>query len=267
MLDPVDFDERAVAILAARLRAARDWLPSDDPFLTAAFEPGESPEEAARRLTEASRLDDEDVRRQVLETAELPEGDPLISLGQQMITRYREVFPRWQEITAAEDAQNTRLAKALFAAYGTDLPPDATFTLRITDGVMADYPYNGTVAPAKTTFFGLYGRAADFDDEMPFTLPEAFARNRDQVDLSVPLNFVTTNDITGGNSGSPMIDREARVVGVAFDSNIEGLPNEFLFTTEAARTVGVHSAGILEALRSAYGADGIVEEILGAAGG
>lgn len=100
---------------------------------------------------------------------------------------------------------------------------------------------------------------------MPWTLPAAFAARRDAVNLSTPLNFVTTNDITGGNSGSPMIDRSARIVGIAFDGNIEQLPNEFLFRLGAGRTVGVHSAGITEALRSVYQAEALLDELLGEA--
>jgi V8-like Glu-specific endopeptidase len=101
---------------------------------------------------------------------------------------------------------------------------------------------------------------------MPWTLPPAFAEHQEDLDMSAPLNFVTTNDITGGNSGSPMIDREARVVGLAFDGNIEQLPNEFLFRIMAGRTIGVHSAGITEALRSVYQADALLAELLGDGG-
>ena len=161
--------------------------------------------------------------------------------------------------------QTGRLAQALFAAYGTQLPPDATSTLRISDGVVKGYEYNGTLAPPFTTFFGLYDRASAFGNEMPFTLPETFAERREHVNMATRFNMVTTNDITGGNSGSPMIDREARVVGIAFDGNIEQLPNQFLYDDAAGRTVAVHSAGILEALRSAYQAQRVVDEILRAA--
>jgi hypothetical protein len=98
---------------------------------------------------------------------------------------------------------------------------------------------------------------------MPWKLPAAFERRRANVDMTKPINLVSTNDITGGNSGSPVIDREGRVVGLAFDGNIEQLPNEFVFRTEAARTVSVHSAGILEALRNVYQAQRIVTELVG----
>ena len=158
--------------------------------------------------------------------------------------------------------QNERFASALFAVYGTNLPPDATFTLRITDGVVERYQFNGTYAPAQTSIYGLYGRAEEFGNVMPWTLAPAFDAARDGVDMSVPINFVSTNDITGGNSGSPVIDQEARWVGIAFDGNVESLPNEFLFAAENGRTVSVHSAGITEALRSVYNAHELLEELL-----
>jgi hypothetical protein len=151
----------------------------------------------------------------------------------------------------------------LFAVYGTDLPPDATFTLRITDGVVERYRYNETYAPAQTSIYGFYARATEFENEMPWTMPQSWWEAKDNVDMSVPINFVSTNDITGGNSGSPVIDRDANLVGIAFDGNPESLPNEFFFAAEDGRTVSVHSAGIIEALKSVYQMDALVKEILG----
>ena len=188
--------------------------------------------------------------------------DPLIQLALAMRAEQQGALGGWQAATASEEVQNERFASALFAVYGTDLPPDATFTLRITDGVVQRYQYNGTYAPAQTSIYGLYGRAEEFDNEMPFTLAPAFDAARDVVDMSIPINFVSTNDITGGNSGSPVIDQEARWVGIAFDGNVESLPNEFLFAAENGRTVSVHSAGITEALRSVYNAHELLDELL-----
>ncbi|HEX6938185.1 MAG TPA: S46 family peptidase [Longimicrobiales bacterium] len=263
---PVD-PEVGARTLAIRLDLARRWLPPDDPFIRLAFRPGENPRQAAERLVRSTRIADVQFREALIQggtAAVEASDDPMVRLGVHMDDALRTLQPRWDALTAREAAQQERLAHALFATYGTRLPPDATFTLRISDGTVQGYPYNGTVAPAITSFYGIYERAYNFDNAMPFTLPRSFAERRAHVDLATPFDFVTTNDITGGNSGSPLIDREARIVGVAFDSNIEGLPNEFLFRTDTgARAVGVHSAGILMALRDIYQAEALVEELTG----
>ncbi|MGD8496998.1 MAG: S46 family peptidase [Gemmatimonadales bacterium] len=250
-------------MLAGRIAIARDWLAADDP-LAAAARPGETPAQAARRLISSSKIGDADFRRRAMSLS--PDslaalGDPLVRLAAAVGAKGQAAGIAWQDVTGREDAASEKFAKAVFQAFGTDLPPDATFTLRITDGVVERYPYNGTFAPPHTTIYGLYARSAEFGNEDPWTLAPSWDAARDEVDMSAPLDFVSTNDITGGNSGSPVIDKDANVVGVAFDGNIESLPNEFLFGAPGGRTVSVHSAGILEALRSVYHADRLVEEL------
>jgi hypothetical protein len=258
--------EMGARMMQQRLDLLRQFLPTDDPVLAQALQTGETPEAAGRRIVSRSRIGEGAYRQALMTggTATLDTvSDPLIALARTMESTARALAPTWQQILASEQVEQQRLARALFAVYGTKLPPDATFTLRITDGEVRRYPYNGTIAPPFTTLYGLYARAAEFGNKDPFTLPAAFAARRGAVDMATPYNFVATTDITGGNSGSPMIDREARIVGLAFDNNIEGLPNQFLFTTEAARTVGVHSAGITEALRNVYRAPALLSELLG----
>ena len=261
--------EIATRLLAARLRLAQRFLPERDPFVEAAFQPGETPEEAARRIAGSTRIMDPEFRRELIEggpEAVTAASDPGLALARIMENEYEGLSERLDDVSAAETVQEERLARALFAVKGTDIPPDATFTLRITDGIVQRYPYNGTLAPPKTSFYGIFERATNFDNQMPFTLPESYEAARDRIDMSAPLNFVTTDDITGGNSGSPMLNRDAEIVGAAFDGNIESLPNEWLFREESARTVGVHSHGILEALRTIYQAEALVEELLAGSG-
>jgi hypothetical protein len=257
---------QAAGALALQIQLARQWLPPEHMLVTALLRPGEAPEQAAQRLVRASRLADPAYRAAIMQAgaAALDTiADPLFRVARVMDSIYNAVLPQWRAVAAEETVQRQRLARALFAVHGTRFPPDATFTLRIADGIVTGYPYNGTVAPYKTTLYGMYARSADFNDRYPWTLPAAFAERRGSIDMSAPINFVSTNDITGGNSGSPVIDREARIVGIAFDGNIEQLPNEFVYRTELGRTVSVHSAGILEALRSVYQAHALVNELLG----
>jgi|SRR5688572_6106448 len=189
-----------------------------------------------------------------------------------MITLARRVEPviralrAWNEknVIDIETANGTRIAQARFAVYGKSMPPDANSQLRIAYGVVRGYDEDTTLVPYKTTFFGLYDRNLSFDDKPPFDLPQRFKDRRDKVDLSTPLNFVYTADTIGGNSGSPVINRRGEVVGLNFDSNNQKLSNRYWYIeeNEGSRAVGVHSAGIIEALRKIYDANELVAELL-----
>jgi hypothetical protein len=263
---PVNADLAAMT-MRYHLELADAWLEPGSPAHALLFRPRETPETAADRLAATSRILDASFRRQIVDggVAALESStDPILVLAREAAARIPALTDEWRAIQAAETVQKQRLARALFAVYGTSLPPDATFTLRISDGRVKGYAYNGTLAPPFTTFHGMWSLSAGFRNEMPWTLPPAFVEAQDRIRMTTPMNFVSTTDITGGNSGSPVIDQQGRVVGLAFDGNIEQLPNEFLFRIETGgRTVSVHSAAIVEALRSIYGADALLRELLG----
>jgi hypothetical protein len=249
-------------ILAAQLQEARDLLGADDPFVREALQ-GLSPDSAARTLIAASAVPDSVRRAALLDNPSQigASGDPALRLMRNTLPRLRAAYQEYQRLTDAEELRTARLARALFDLYGTSIPPDATFTLRIADGVVQGYEYNGTIAPAYTTFYGLYDRHYAHAGKPEWALPERWQKPPADFDLATPLNFVATNDIIGGNSGSPVVDTRGRLVGLIFDGNIESLPGEFIYTTETARAVAVHSRGILEALRHIYRASRIVNEL------
>ena len=178
----------------------------------------------------------------------------------------RVVVPLRQEaarLSARADNLAARLARVRFDVYGKTLPPDATFTLRLADGVVRGYPYNGTRAVPFTTFYGMYDRYAAAGGQAPWSLPPRWQRPPAGLDLATPLDLVSTNDIIGGNSGSPLLNRKLELVGLIFDGNIESLPGDFIYTDDRARAISVDARAILAALRTAYGATRIVEELVG----
>jgi len=163
---------------------------------------------------------------------------------------------------AEEEAKHEkRIGEACFAVYGTSIPPDATMSLRLSDGVVKGYEFNGTLAPHFTTLYGLFARNAEFGGKHPFDLPKAWVEAESKLDLKTPFNYVATCDIIGGNSGSPMIDKDLNVIGLVFDGNIEMLGNNYVFDDEVSRSVSVHPAIIIESLRKIYGASSLADEL------
>ena len=158
---------------------------------------------------------------------------------------------------------NQKLGRLIFEVYGTELPPDATSTLRISDGVIKNYEYNGTIAPGKSTYYGLWDRYYSFGQkEYPWGLHERWKKPPKDLDLSIPMGFASTNDMVGGNSGSAVINKNAEVVGLIHDGNIESLAGSYIFLEEDNRAVATDSWGLIEALKLVYKTDRLVNEIL-----
>jgi hypothetical protein len=255
-----------IARMTGALQQALDELGPGDPFVKAALD-GRSPHDAAAAAIDATRLADPAFRKQLVdggEAAVAASTDPLIVQARRLDALRREMV-KWSEdnVTSVEQRAGEQTGKARFAVYGKDTYPDATFTLRLSYGAVEGYPMNGTKAPPKTTMFGLYDRAASFDYQDPFYLPARYVEGRDKLDLSTPLDFVTTNDVIGGNSGSPVINRAGEIVGLVFDGNIESLVGDFEYDSTTNRTVAVHTSGMTEALRKLYNAPALLKEILG----
>jgi hypothetical protein len=253
-------------LLADSLALSLQELGPDHPFVKAALQ-GKTPEAAAKELIQGTKLADPALRKQLLaggSKAVAASQDPMLALARRVDPLLRELR-KWQEDTIESVATTAgeKLGKARFAAYGKTVNPDANFTLRLSYGPVKGYPMNGTIAPSKTTFFGLYDRAASFDFKGPFALPARYVERKDRLDLATPFNFVTTCDIIGGNSGSPVLNRAGELVGLIFDGNIESLPGNMIYDERANRAVAVHTAGMTEALRKVYDADVLVKELLG----
>jgi len=254
------------AIVAGMLQIAVDELGADDAFLKLLLD-GRTPADTARQITRETRLTDPEVRKRLAEGGEeaiRKSNDPLIRLMLRLEPQLREDEEWYKDnIESTLSAASEKIAKARFAVFGKTAYPDATFTLRLSYGAVKGYPMNGTVAPYKTTLYGVFDRSESFDRKGDFELPARFWERRDKLDLSTPVNFVSTNDITGGNSGSPVINRNGEIVGVAFDGNIESLVGSFVYDETKNRAVSVHTGYIMEALRKLYDASELADEIEG----
>ena len=261
---PVDTAQE-IRLLAAYFTGMAQALPATDPVRRQALG-NRSPEDAARAMVRASTILTAEQRQALLHgsTAALSAStDPFIQLARVIDPLSRPIIARWNALSDEEDQNNALVARALLAVFGNTVAPDATFSLRITDGEVKRYPYNGTYAAPYTTFAGLYDRSWGFAGESPWDLVPRWRAAFGRVDLSTPFDGVSTNDITGGNSGSPLINRDGEIVGLIFDGNIESLPLDYIFLEAVGRSVWVDSRAIIEALRRVYRADALATELTG----
>jgi len=247
--------------LAFNLTKMREFLGADDPYVKAMLGP-DSPQTVADRITSGSKLGDPQVRLALYNggpAAIAASDDPAIVLMRRVDDISRATRKEFEDTVTSVLRRNEELvAQADFALHGTSTYPDATFTLRLSYGAVKGYRENGKDIAPFTTIAGAYNHATGAD---PYALPNSWLDARSTVNTSTPLDFVTTNDIIGGNSGSPVINAKAQIVGLIFDGDIESLGGDYGYDGRQNRAVAVHAGGILEALRSVYHADRLTSEL------
>jgi hypothetical protein len=255
------YDELEITLLTHSLTKLREELGPDDVVVKKVLGK-QSPREVATRAVKGSHLADPKVRKALFEGGEAAVAaskDPMIELARLVEPDARAMRKTYEDDVEAVAKKNHELiAKARFAIYGTSVYPDATATLRVSFGQVHGWDEGGKRVAPFTTFGGAFERATGKD---PFALPASWLENKAKIDLSTPLDFSTTNDIIGGNSGSPVLDKEARIVGVVFDGNIHSLGGDYYYDPKDNRMVALDSAAIIEALSKIYGATRIVAEI------
>jgi hypothetical protein len=254
-------------LLANSLAGMQETLGKDDPDVQQILK-GRSSADAARDMIAGTKLDDVAVRKQLYEGGEAAidaSTDPLILAMRAIDPDARAVRKRFEDkIDSVVRRDGTLIAQARFAQSGFAQPPDATFTLRLSYGAAKGYKENGKEIPYFTTMGGAFEHAAEHGNKDPYVLPESWMNSKSKLDLKTPLNFVSTPDIIGGNSGSPTVNQKGEVVGIIFDGNIQSLPWNFAYSDVQGRAVSVDSRGIQEALRKIYGAAALADELTGA---
>jgi len=260
------YDNLETAKLADSLGMLMEQLGADDPLLVKILA-GMSPSRRAAQLVSSTKLFDVGLRKQLVEgglKAGQGSQDPMIQLAQLVDEPSREIRARYeQEVEEPLRQAYAKIAEARFKQLGTSVYPDATFTLRLAFGTVKGFEDKGQIIPPWTLIGGTFAHADDHDNASPFKLPASWHEQKSKLDLDTPFNFVSTADIIGGNSGSPVVNRDGEIVGIIFDGNIQSLVLNFVYSDQQARAVSVHSAGILEALRKVYDAKELVAELGG----
>ena len=247
--------------LSFSLERMREWLGPDDATVRQLLR-ADSPDTLANKLIEGSTLAEPAARLALWSggaTAVAASTDPMIVLARQIDTRSREIRKRYEdEVEAPVSVAETKIAKARFAIYGTNVYPDATFTLRLNFGTVQGWEEPGKTVPPYTTLATLFERATG---EAPFAIPASWLAVKDQLDMSTRFNASGNNDIVGGNSGSALLNAKGEVVGLMFDGNIHSISGSYWFDTEKNRSTAVHPAIMREALTKVYKADHLLKEL------
>jgi hypothetical protein len=257
-----------IVSLSDALAQMQEALGQDNPDVQKVLG-GKTPQDAAKYLIDNTKLDDVALRKQLYEggTAAIQAcTDPLIVLMRTIDPDARALRKQFDDqVDSVERQDGAEIARAKFQKSGFNEPPDATFTLRLSYGAVRGYDENGKHVPYFTTMGGAYEHAAEHGNKPPFQLPESWMDSKSKLNLKTPLNFVSTADIIGGNSGSPTVNKAGDVVGIIFDGNIQSLVWNFVYTDVQGRAVHVDSRAILESLRNIYHATELAQELTGSA--
>jgi hypothetical protein len=255
------YDELEIANLTFALTKVREGLGADDPAVKRILGQ-QSPAEIAAKIVKNTKLRNIDIRKSLFEGGQKAiesSKDPMIQFALLVDPEARAVRKKFEDdVESVLNKHGERVAKAQFAVYGSSTYPDATFTLRVSYGQIKGYKENDRQIKPITTFQGTFDRATGRD---PFALPQSWLNSKSSLDMSTPMDFCSTNDIIGGNSGSPVINQNAEIVGLIFDGNIQSLGGDYGFDPSVNRAVAVHSSAITEALKKIYHADRIVNEL------
>lgn len=257
------YDDLERAKLADELSRFVELRGADDPLVQHVMA-GKGPRERAAELVAGTQLSDPKRRKIYVDgdrTDVLASEDTMLSLALVMEPEYREKRQQREQTEERERQAYAKVADAISAIEGTDTYPDATFTLRLAFGVVQGYEQDGQSIKPWTNFAGAYQHADDHRGQEDFDLPDSWLEAKLKLDLGTQLNFVCTADIIGGNSGSPVVDRGGKLVGLIFDGNIQSLTSDYLYSDQQARAVSVAAVGIREALRTIYSADKLADSL------
>lgn len=259
------YDDYEKAKLANSLAFLQSEYGANDSLVKKVLK-GKTPEARAAELIAGTKLKDVEYRKQVVAAGErmIDSGDdPLIDLAKDIDKEARAVRKRYdEEVVAVERANYAKIAHALFEEQGTKLYPDATFTLRLSYGAVKGYRENGKFITPFTTLGGLYARSNQYHHVFPYNLPPRWVSKQKALNPRTPFNFVSTNDIVGGNSGSPTINKRGELVGLIFDGNIQSLVGNFEYDESVNRSISVDVRGMLEVLRKVFGANALADELI-----
>ncbi len=258
------YDDLEEVSFANQLAWALERLSPAHPFVKAVLG-GQAPADVAKAAIAGTKLKDPDARKALVEggsAAVAASTDPMIVLARKIDPLARELRKFVEdEVDAPATRAGEKIAQARWKVYGKTMPPDATFTLRLSYGTVKGFPAEGTIVAPFTTFYGMIDRSISHGGKAPWALPPRWLERKSALRLETPLNFASTNDIIGGNSGSPVVNVKGEFVGIVFDMNIQSLGWDYFYTDAQARCVSVDVRGIVEALRSVYQADALVQEL------